>query len=485
MLTVVNVTKLDGQLGQLPIDALSKYLAVLGPATSGPLNTPQAMSRPKDIITTFGSGAMVEEACFFAQRYGRTVIPIRTDFTTAGSAGTLVATFTGTSVPTFDGTANSNDDYDLLWVAVAGGTIGVAGITFQWSLDGGRTMSAVTALGTATTFTIPGTGTPGVKINFGAGTVIAADKITSAPTQPIPNAAQLATALTALQNSSLPWEFANMAFPIDAALFDQLETSFAAIQATGRHRVWQGGFRRPNVAESEATYKTAFDAIFSVKSTTIGTVWAGDAKTASAVTGRNYRRRTSVACGARAASVSEEVNIAEIDQGAIPGVTIVDANGNPENHDELVNPGLDDSRAAVLRSWPGRAGAFVNRPLILSPSGSDFTIMPYARIFNLYLETIIPYLQRRLNKPIRVKASNGRILEADALEIESTALRLLQSVLTTKPKASGVQFSCRRDDNLLSTRILTCDGGIIPLVYPEKINFSLGMVNPALRLIQV
>src|SRR6185295_10446011 len=154
----VTITTTDGGLGTVPNQG-GKLVAVLGPAVSGVYETPAGYGRPKDVIAAFTSGPLVEWATYFQARYGRGAIPIRTHATgTAGSAGSLVTTgVLGTSAVTIGGTPAPTDDLDVVFKVVTGGTIGTAGITYQTSLDGGRTFSPVTALGTATTLTISGT----------------------------------------------------------------------------------------------------------------------------------------------------------------------------------------------------------------------------------------------------------------------------------------------------------------------------------------
>jgi hypothetical protein len=479
----VTITTLDGGLGTVPNQG-GKLVAVLGPASAGVFETPQGIARPKDVIAGFTSGPLVEWSTYFQSRYGRGAIPIRTHATgTAGSAGHLDVTgVAGTSVATIASSPTPPDDLDVVFQVVAGGTIGTDGITYQYSLDGGRTLSPVTALGTADTLTIPGTGT---ELDFAAGTLLAGDKLTFTTVAPAPSASELATGLTALQNSNLPWEFAFIASPITAALLDQLETSFAAMQAAGKYRAWIGSPRMPTPGETEAEYKTALDAIFASKATTIGSLYSGDAKTFSAVSGRIYRRPSGLSVAAFQASVSEEIDIADVDLGPVPGVSIVDNNGNPENHDEAVFPGLDDSRFGTLRSWDGRSGVYVTRPRVFSSAGSDFSIMPYRRVMNLYAETLLFYMTRRLAKPIRISKKTGFIVEVDALEIELGAQKSLEAVLMKKPKASAVTFTVSRSDDLLSTKTLTGDGGLIPLAYPEFILLSIGFKNPSLQLIKV
>jgi hypothetical protein len=402
------------------------------------------------------------------------------------SAGELVTTGfgsspLGTATPSIDEATHPNDDYEVFIEFVAGGTRGTAGITYRWSLDGGRTKSPITALGTATSIIIPGSG--GVKVDFAAGTIIAGATIAFPTVAPRWNNTELGDALTALRASVSRWELAEIVGPIDGDAFDLLEQRFAAMYTAGKPKAWIGNTRMPVGDETEGNYKTSLDGVFASRAGTYGMLCAGACKLTSAVSGRKYRRPISHAVASFEASVTQEINTADIDLGSLPGVSISTANGNPDEHDESVNPGLDDSRFTVLRTHEDVQGVYINRPRIFSADGSDFYLLPHRRVFNLATIALRVYFVRRLNKPILVDEETGYILEEEALEIEAGATRAMESVLLAKPKASAVSFSLSRTDNLLSTKTLTGDARVVPLAYPETISITLGFENPALRVI--
>lgn len=427
---------------------------------------------------------MVEAAAYYIEKYGRPVLLVRTGETTSGSFPAAAATVfvgTGTSVITVDNAGTEpQDDFEFHFEVVVGGTISTAGITFRWSLDGGRTQSPVTALGVATSFVFPTSG--GAQIDFAAGTLVAADLATFRGDAPLWNTTEIGAALDALIASAASWENVHIVGVIDGTSFDVIDPKFTAARAAGKYHGWIGHTRMPDLAESEATYLTAMAAIFDSKATVHGEICSGAAKTISGVTARQYRRPTSFAVASREGFVSEEINIADVNLGTLPGISIRDANGNADEHDESLNPGLDDARFTVLRTWDGIQGVYVNRPRILSADGSDFDLFTKRRVLNLAHGALRPYFIRRLNKPIRVDADTGFILESEALEIESGAQAAMRSVLLAKPKASGIQFVLSRTDNLLSTKTLTGTARVIPLGYPEFIDLEVGFLNPALTV---
>lgn len=478
----VIITELDGALGILPTSA-GRLLAFVGVSSSGPFATPATYARVSQLVADFGNGPMVEAAAYYIEKFGRPVIVARTAQSTAGSypaAAATVVTGGGTSVVTVDVLTEPDDDFEAYFEIVTGGTIGVAGITFRWSLDGGRTLSPVTALGVAATFVFPTSG--GTAILFAAGTVLAGQTNTFRCSAPKWNTTDVGVALTALFATAASWESVYVVGDLTGADFDTIDPKFAAGLTAGKYHGWVGSTRMPNFGESEATYLAAMAAIFNSKATVFGEVCSGAAKTISSVSGRQYRRPVAFCVAAREGFYSEEINIADVNLGSIPGVSIRDANGNPDEHDESINPGLDDARFTVLRTWDGVQGVYVNRPRILSAAGSDFDLFTKRRVLNLAHGALRAYFLRRLNKPILVNAQTGFILESEALEIESGALAAMRSVLLAKPKASGIQFALSRTDNVLSTKTLTGAARVIPLAYPEFIELEVGFLNPALTV---
>lgn len=470
----VEITELDGAIGILPASS-DEPLAVLGVSSSGVANVPATYARIPNLVADFGHGPMVEAAAHYIKTTGRPVIVVKTGATTVGAASAVddddVA---GTSVVSVDTDPLAPyDDYEVAFEVIAGGTIGVAGITFKYSLDGGRTWSPTTALGTANTYTIPNSG---VVVNFAAGTLVAADAFSFTTSAPKWNTTEMGTALDALRNSQLAWEIAEIVGDLTGTDLDAIDPDFVAMQAAGKYKAWVGNFRMPTSGESAATYLAAFGTAFGAKATKHGNVCAGAAWIISAVSKRQYRRPIAFSVAAREASSSEEVNIADVNLGSLPGVSLYDDLGNLVHHDESINPGLDDARATVLRTWDGIQGIYVNRSRCLSAAGSDFRLFTHRRVLNLAHAALRAYFIRRLNRAVRVDASTGYILEADALEIEAGARAALRTALLTKPKASNVEFVLSRTDDLLTEDppTLRGDARVQPLAYPEKIELEVG-----------
>ena len=124
----VNTTEIDGAIGNLPSG--DKIHSAAGVSTTGPIGVPAAFARTQDVIAVYGAGPLVEYACHYIDTYRKPILLVRTTATVVGVEGTLATAVTGTSVVTLD-TTDPNDDYDLFFKVITGGTIGAAGITFQ------------------------------------------------------------------------------------------------------------------------------------------------------------------------------------------------------------------------------------------------------------------------------------------------------------------------------------------------------------------
>jgi hypothetical protein len=479
----VQSNEIDGALGVQPSG--TPYFAIVGVSDSGPIATPAVFARTQDVVSTYGGGPLVEAACYFISAYDQPVLITRATATVAATETTIdITKVVGTSAVTLGSDTTANDDYEMYFVVVNGGTIATPGITYQTSNDGGRTLSPVTALGSAVVMTFPNSG--GVGLAFATGTLVAGDIVSFRTVAPNFNATDLLAALNSLKSTTTAWDVLEVVGPIDATSFGTLGTVFAGLP----EKAWIGSTRIPLIAESEATYLTSLVGVFGSLATTQGMLCAGSALITSAVTGRQYQRPVQFAVAPLAATVSPEIDISAIDVGLLPGVSIRDANNNPVYHDESVNPGLDDARFCVLRTWESEQGVFCNNPNVFSPSGSDFEFFQERRIMNLLKRTSRVFWQRRISKPIPVDGKTGFILESAAKEMETACNASIRGVLMAKPMVSGGAFNngasfvkVLRSVNLLSTKTLIVQDGIEPLAYPKTIIVDSSFANPALKTV--
>lgn len=472
----VIITERDGALGVLPPSA-GRLTAFVGCCRNGPLNQPATFARVPDLVAMFTEGPNVEAAAYYIMTTGRPVLFVRAETTVPGEVGAITRTGTGTSVMTISPTEHTPvDSYQYIVRIDVAGVVGTAGIMYSISYDKGYNFGPSTALGTSMEIVLP----TGVTLVLSAGTLHVGGTFTATGIGPNYDGPSLTAALTALGMSAIAYEQVVLTGPMTGAMVGVADLYITTLRGRGRMRSWLGCARIEEDEESLPDYADYLQGEFGGVQTIHGAITGGATRLTSAVSGRFYRRPLLFGFTALQGACSEEVNTADVNLGPIPGAAIMDRNGNPIEHDESLNPGLDDLRLVTARSWDNYPGVYITRPRLLSNETSDFQIIPYRRVLNLAEEALRSYFVRRLNKPIRVDTKTGFILEADAVEIEAGAVAVMRSVLLAKPKASDVQFVLSRVDNVLSTKTLTGIARVLPLAYPEFIELEVGFYNPAI-----
>ncbi len=611
----VQLTILDGALGILPL-SFGDIVAVVGPTSDGPVATPAAFARTKDVIANFKSGPAVEAACSLIQLTGKPVVIVRTDASNPSSETPIdLSGFTGTSTPVIDAATDPDDDYEAQIVFTTGGTVGTAGIKYRTSLDGGRTQSAVAALGTATSIVIPtpagvvrvdlqaptapiialandlrtqflahiayttgsvhlhadatsGVGVPVAattlatainllnhirtgyeahRVNVGAGgsqvhlaadnvdtitapvatdadtaralandlktkfaaheanttahtiadavnvvtaasapaantgTIVAGDVVTFRTLAAYWNNTDLQAGLDALTNTKQTWNIALIVGPADASSFSAVDAWLVGLEQKNKFKYAIMSTRIPDIGESEATYQAALAGIFGNSASVWIDLCAGACKLTSAVTARSYRRPVAWIDAVRASSVDPRTDLAEVLQGPLPATSITDSNGNPDDHDESLFPGLDDQRFTVLRTFDGRPGVFINNGRIFAPIGSDFIFVQFRRVMNIACTALVGYLELRLSSEVFVNPQTGFITKGQAADLNNGGTQAMANVTLPQKRAAKVQYVVSETDNILSTFTITGEARIVPNGYVKFFSTTIGFNNPALR----
>ncbi|MEO5728287.1 MAG: hypothetical protein ABI134_36120, partial [Byssovorax sp.] len=151
----------DSYLEELPAGASAapaspaRACVYFGCASKGTPLAPYPFSSLATLKSNSGAGPAVKAAAYGHAKTGASGVFIRLLATARAAYKSAVAhTATGTSVVTATGTPL--DRFDIQLVITTGGTVGVTGAFYKLSTDGGRTFSALTALGTATSITVTG-----------------------------------------------------------------------------------------------------------------------------------------------------------------------------------------------------------------------------------------------------------------------------------------------------------------------------------------
>lgn len=483
----VTITIIDG--GAAIVVPGGTVQAVIGTAETGPVATVVATANPNTLDSTFGVGKL-REAGALAILAGGTVLAVRCATVTAGVASAVTAASLGTSVVTVTGTPL--DDYFVIFRVGTGGTIGVAGITFQISLDAGRTYGPVLSLGTAVLYAISESG---VTLNFAAGTLIAAGTAKFGCVGPKPDAAGIVACLQALQASPYAnggWGSGNIAEVVSAAdaatIALQLETMatnyvFTRFIMTARDAspaaVWGG------TGETESTWIGSLQTAFSATQAKRDVVGGGYYNMPSAfptpsASAPRYRRPGTWALAVRQVTIPPQRHAGRVRDGALTNI-LIDPTVDPLDgfiyHDERVNPGLDIARFSSIRSRIGYPGMYIQNPNLMSPPGSSFTILPYGNVMDVACGIVHQVGQADINSDIRLNP-NGTIYENEALALEAAFLNAINIFMTANQMISSVRVSVDRTNNVLATSTVNVSVTIVARGYISTEIISIGFQNP-------
>lgn len=476
----INLTQLDNQMGVVDLDG--ERLAIIACAAAGDVATPGLYANRKAAVDAFTGGRLVEAFAYTLEVTGKPCVLVRAAAATNGAIGAVDETaVAGTSTVTAD-SVNPIDDFDAVVEVLTGGTIGVSGITYRESLDGGQNWSAELALGTATTLTFQGS--VGVGFDLAAGTLVAGDTWSAPCTGPRVDATTLAAALTALRETETRWDLCLVEDVMTSALVAAIDTARTALINLGEEKNFIAPWRVPNAGETEAQYLTAWQAAFSASVCNGLCLTAGAADIQSPISQRRYKSRIAMDVAAAAIAVGRGVDISAKKLGPRPAsVRIKDEANNPKHHDELLDEGLDDERATVYRTWRGSPGVYISNPNLLSTPGSDFRYLQHARVMSHARKVVRTALELFTSYDLLVDPRTGYLLEEEAAGIESYVNAMLEAEVTDQREASAAVFTLSRTDNVLSTFTLSGALQVTPLAYPKTLNVETSFENPALRAV--
>lgn len=434
------------------------------------LNQPASYASDQQAASDFGGGPLVEYASYDIQESGNPALLVQT--TTSGhpgSYGSIVSSpGTSTSAVTTDATQLPYDSYDFQMQILTSGTIGVAGITYQYSLDDGENNpGAVQQLGTANSITIPGTG---IKVNFGAGTLYAGATYQFFTSRPHPDDADLVAALEALRVTRLPWEamLVDVEY-VGGATLGLLDTWLAGREAKGQFNWAIVNLRHKNrpapSGESEAAYAAFAQAATQNDASIRACVGADGADYVSTLSGVLQVRPTALFLAARAMGIPIGTDPAYTGTGPIGGAAISDEQSNPKWHDEDLYPGLDAQRLVTLRTFGGNGlqGVYITNANVLSPSGSDYVWVQHIRTMNQACTIAYQILQTQLSKGVQKQAPDPNtkkvyIAEGDAQKIEGLVNVAFSPSMDNQ--VTAVQFALSRTDDLSSNSDSTVTGTV-------------------------
>jgi hypothetical protein len=205
--------------------------------------------------------------------------------------------------------------------------------------------------------------------------------------------------------------------------------------------------------------------------------------TTSAISGRKYKRPAAWSLVSRLRQIPISEHPGWVGRGSLgASARLTNADGT-SYLDARVRSALNSARVVTMRSHIGLPGVYVADAHTMAAATSDLKTIPNRRVIDRASTVAYNALLPFLNASVRVNASTGRILEADALAIEKRVEQALRAALTQPGFASDVSVTVNRTDNILSTQTLRVKTRVIPLGYAKFIENEIGFSNPALAVV--
>jgi hypothetical protein len=471
--------------GAPAIQTTQGILAIIAAASTGAQLPPTMLTNQRITTSTFGTGMLPECAVYDIDVSGQPVVALAWSPTIQGSyyASTFVKNLTGTGTVVTTPGSQPQLHYNVQVTIVQGFTVGAAGGTYTYSVDGGAVVSAVTTVPISGIIAIPGTG-----VSFTlTGSFNAGDNWTIFTERPLLNNADVAAALQILGNTKLPWEGVLIDCQYGTGTVALVDQWLAVREANGQFNFALLNTRfllEPTpTAEPFGVYAAAITAQSGQDVSNRLCLCADGGHMTSLITGFTTKFPTSLALAGQAMGVTPNIGIdpAEVDLGPVVGFQI-SANGNPNDWDEFLYNSLDSQRLVTLRTFAtgGPAGTFITDANVLISPGSNIYWLQLLRVLNKGCSIAWQILSTRLSKGVDTvyNATTG------AINIKETSAQSLEQ-LVTGPLKSGLKgqvtdAACNlmRDDDLTQPKApINAQVAIAPLVYLKNIVVTAALVK--------
>jgi len=394
----ISVTEARGQIA-IPAE-LDRLAIVIGPTSAGSGLSSFFLSGSA-AVTGLGYGDAVDAVCQIIEQkqasgtarkfpvacYSATVLD--------GSVGTYGAVddsaVTGTSTVGVDSAVEPYGTYEAQFKVITGGTIGVAGITYRYSLDGGRNFSQIYALGTANNVTLPQSN---VKFTFGAGTLVADDLAKVRTFAPQMGPQDIEDAFDAIAASTVDTALVIVEGDTSVGNFASISSGLDAMMAVGKRVTVLCRTRLPDyeASETETAWAAAIAAGFAAANDSRIHLRASYGLLTDAMTSRQYLRGDLAQYAADVVRVQRSSLCDVPNDQPMANFTLVNAQGVTVGHDEgprgvatgLSNEVLGNRFGCVMRlpDAQRREQVFATVPWVMYEAGERIKILPVRRVAN-------------------------------------------------------------------------------------------------------
>jgi len=391
-------------------------------------------------------------------------------FTYPASETVYAIKFSGTAAVDITGTPI--DSYRIRLEIITGGTFGVDGIRYRYSLDDGLSFREETRLGTADSIALEDYEgvSSGLTVQFTAGdTCFSGEVLTAATRGPSPQASDVVEAITEVEAGIYAADYAciHVVGDSSASLVGTVASKLAALYADQTFTFGLFGTRQKGTSEDPDEFAARLSAEFASTGDVRIAVSAGHARCLDPVSGYSWFRPASWLAMPRIIARPIGEDQGRKLTGSLPSDTSIwDIDNVRVEYDARVDSILHDNRFLTLRTYKGETGVYITQGRMMNPNGTDFRLIAYRRVMDVASAIFQKIGESQLNNNIRLDATTGKITEKDARKFDRDLQAALENVLLTTGQVSAIQVRLSRTDNLLVPNpVLNCDVRIVPLGY--------------------
>ena len=456
----------SGGLGMVA-DSADGQRAVVGVSSRGPINTPISFSDPTQVVVKLGTGPLATALVWQLTKAGGTVIGVRTE---AGIVGAISADVNNPNeIVTASGDPLEN--LDLVVTVAQDGPVGES--AFTYSLDGGDTVSQPFA--TAAVFEIPGTG---VTLSFtSTDPYVLGSRYRYTVTAPEANVGNLQTAVRALLDTTMMFEYVHVAQAADNAVWASLAALREEAVGKGRRVFVIAETERPGAdpdvwVQNLLTQKELFASDWVL-------LCAAFMEVVDPVTGQQRVQNMAHELGARLSRSKVSENPGWVQRGPIQGGIVAAPFTESEfGKQPLYNNGhaltLDTAGFVAIYQVPNRSGYYFVDGRMAAEQTSDFRSVTNVRVMNkavtLVEAALTDHVQEAVD-PVDLDVSLAGLV-ADA----ESPLRLMRAI----SDITRGRVVIPPGQDILSSRRLQAQVRIVPLGYLREIGLDIGFENPYL-----
>lgn len=380
------------------------------------------------------------------------------------------------------------DAYEPVFEILNGGTRGVDGITYRYSMDGGRTYTPVKRLGTAVEVVLEDrTGvSAGIKVTISAGTLTAGDTVSAKCTPPEIQASDVVAALNAVDNSEHvdDYTFVHPASNLGSlSNANAIQAGLAALAQKNTFIFAMLDCRPMATDEPLAEYAADLDVEVASLAADRLAIGGGMCRITDPTTQWKLRRCVSWRAVERLIARPLNEELGNWDIGPVDDVDIYNLDGTEKvEYDARVDSLLHDARYVTLTTRKRRQGVYFTRGNMMSEAGKDFKVIAYRRVMDVASNILQVVGEDTIGKTVFPDPLTGRLPEADAQRFDRRFQSALEEAVLAgqagdNGAVTGIQVKVSRTTPVVPIAKLAAEVRMVPVGFIGEFKGTIGFVR--------